>query len=185
MSTEKHDHPRLDKLVSATPKQLVVEGATGMRRMLDILASGLGIGRNASRKPEVVPPDTGTQLALERTDKAMDRTYWAAERTLMAWIRTAISMISFGFTIGKIGQAVHDVDVKGLQGMRTVSVGTIAYLLVLLGTFALLAAALQYGIRVHALHKQGLRKEVSLAFPVALVLALLGIFAFSALAMRL
>jgi putative membrane protein len=45
--------------------------------------------------------DEGTQLSLQRTQLAV-------ERTLMAWIRTAFSMISFGFTIGKFLQFLHE-----------------------------------------------------------------------------
>jgi putative membrane protein len=75
--------------------------------------------------------DVSTALALERT-------YLAIERTLMGWIRTALSMIGFGFTIGKLGQVLDDVRVKGpLGNIRPVSVKQIACLLVVLGTVAL------------------------------------------------
>jgi putative membrane protein len=116
---------------------------------------------------------------------AMDRTYWAAERTLMGWIRTAISMISFGFTIGKVGQALGEVEVRGLRGMRMIGVDSIAYLLVILGTVALLAAAVQHSRRVHELCEQGLRRQPSIAFAVALVLSVLGIVAFSSLVLKI
>jgi putative membrane protein len=45
--------------------------------------------------------DEGTRLSVQRTQLAV-------ERTLMAWIRTAFSMISFGFTIGKFLQYMHE-----------------------------------------------------------------------------
>jgi uncharacterized membrane protein YidH (DUF202 family) len=80
-----------------------------------------------ARADRVTSGDVGTALAHERTDLALDRSYLAAERTLMAWIRTALSMISFGFTIGKLGQVLHDVQVKGLLGGgRTVSLENLA-----------------------------------------------------------
>ena len=44
--------------------------------------------------------DTGTDLALERT-------LMAAERTLMAWVRTSLALISFGFTLGKLGDVLR------------------------------------------------------------------------------
>ena len=59
------------------------------------VAGALGLDKD---EIEPVKPDA-TQLALERTSMA-------AERTLQAWIRTALSLISFGFTIGKLGQVV-------------------------------------------------------------------------------
>ena len=39
-------------------------------------------------------------------DLGLLRTVMAADRTLMAWIRTALSMLSFGFTIYKILEAM-------------------------------------------------------------------------------
>jgi putative membrane protein len=55
-------------------------------------------GVQAPAKPHL---DEGTRLSVQRTQLAV-------ERTLMAWIRTAFSMISFGFTIGKFLQYLHD-----------------------------------------------------------------------------
>jgi uncharacterized protein DUF2490/uncharacterized protein DUF202 len=39
---------------------------------------------------------------------ALDRTRLAHDRTLMAWVRTATSLISFGFTIYKFFQYLHE-----------------------------------------------------------------------------
>ena len=38
---------------------------------------------------------------------AMERTHLSYERTLMAWIRTSLSMITFGFTLGKLAQMLQ------------------------------------------------------------------------------
>jgi putative membrane protein len=159
-------------------------GGTGVRRILVGFAVALGFGASRTRKPGADTTDTGTRLAHERTSLAMERTYWAAERTLMGWIRTALSMISFGFTIGKLGQTLQDISVATFRGMRLVGIDSIAYFLVILGTIALLAAAVQYSRRVHELCKQGLRRQPSIAFWVALVLSLMGIGAFSTLALN-
>ena len=48
------------------------------------------------------------ELAQKRTEMASQRTLWAADRTYIAWLRTAISMIGFGFAIGKAGDALAD-----------------------------------------------------------------------------
>jgi putative membrane protein len=130
-------------------------------------------------------PDTATRLALQRTDLAIERTYWAAERTLMGWIRTALAMISFGFTLGKISQVLQDVTVKGPLREHTLSVETVAYFLVVLGTAALVAAAVQYAARVHELRRQGLPRHVSIAFVVSVVLSLVGGLVFTALVLNL
>jgi uncharacterized membrane protein YidH (DUF202 family) len=94
-------------------------------------------------------------------------------------------MISFGFTIGKVGQALQNVDVKGLRGMREIGVNSIAYLLVTLGTVSLLAASVQYSRRVYELHEHGQRVRPSIAFVVALVLSVMGIVAFGSLVKKL
>src|ERR1700761_3283910 len=53
------------------------------------------------------PVNVANELAKERNREA-------ADRTLMAWIRTALSLIGFGFGIGKLypylaSAGVHDV----------------------------------------------------------------------------
>jgi putative membrane protein len=126
--------------------------------------------------------DVGTQLAHERTDLAIDRNYMASERTLMGWIRTSLSMISFGFTIGKLGQVLHNVEVKGLLGItRMVSIESIAYIFVVLGTAALLGAALQHFRRMRELFAMGLRRQLSITFVVSLLLVVVGAFALTSL----
>lgn len=130
--------------------------------------------------------DVGTHLAQQRTDLAMDRNFLAGERTLMAWIRTSLAMISFGFTIGKLGKVLQEIEYKGLLGnTRTVSIQTLAYFLVVLGTVALLAAALQHWRRVRDLRGLGLGQKFSITFIVALLLAAVGGFALTSLVMSL
>ena len=172
------DQPDLGRVLQDLPRTVAALGTSRVRRAWDLLASGLGIGLDLPPRPGSGPIDTGTHLAMERT-------FWAAERTLMAWIRTTLSMISFGFTIGKIGQVLHDVDVKAFRRTHQVSVSSIADLLVILGTLSLLAAAVQYSIRANELHGQGLHRQLSIAFAVAVVLVFLGVFALSALVLEL
>jgi putative membrane protein len=130
--------------------------------------------------------DVSTRLAYERTDLAVERSYMAAERTLMAWIRTALSMISFGFTIGKIGQTVASVDVKGwLRADRMVGVESIAYFLVILGTLALAAAIVQYARSVGEYVAMGLRRRISIGLIVGLILVVMGGGALAALVLRI
>ena len=150
------------------------------------IAAAIGVG---SGKPEdfgTGATDVGTRLAHERTDLALVRNYMAAERTLMAWIRTALSMISFGFTIGKLGEVLKDVEVKGPLGhIRDFSVESIAYFLVILGTLALLGATVQHWLEVRECRALGLRRRFSIAFVVALLLSVFGGFALSALVLKL
>jgi len=167
-------------------KTIADEGVSFINNVWKSILVAIGI---ISRAPEVQdsgPTDLGTRLARDRTTMALNRTYLAVERTLQAWIRTALSMMSFGFTIGKIGEALHEVELKGpLGGMRTIGVQSVAYLLVILGTLSLMAASVQFGVRVNQLSAAGLRRRVSITFVVSLILILLGGFAFSALVMQL
>ncbi len=120
------------------------------------------------------------------TNLAMDRTYLACERTLMAWIRCSLSMIGFGFAIGKLGQVMHSIEFKGLLGnTRTVGVKSLAYFLVVLGTVALLGATLQHWHRLRVLRAMGQSYQFSITFIVALVLAAIGGFALTSLVLAL
>jgi len=105
----------------------------------------------------------------------------AAERTLMAWIRTSLAMISFGFTIGKLGDALSSVEVH-VFGRDTDIIG-VAYFLVVVGTLALILAALQYrsDMRLVRPHTSVLP---NVTFVVAILLSLLGLFVFADLVTR-
>jgi putative membrane protein len=144
---------------------------------------------NNNQTPKEAPgkPDkSGAKPGDVATNLAMDRNYMAAERTLMAWIRTALSMISFGFTIGKLGQVISSVEVKGLlSNTRMMSVESIAYFLVILGTVALLMATIQHRVRMHQLYEMGLRRQVSTSFVVASLLIVVGGFAMTSLVMAI
>ena len=104
----------------------------------------------------------------------------------MAWIRTALSMISFGFTIGKLGQVLQDVEVRGFLGrFHDVSVESIAYFLVVLGTLALLGATVQHWLEVREFRAMGLCRRISIAFVVSVLLTVVGGFALSSLVLKL
>jgi putative membrane protein len=124
------------------------------------------------------------RVAVTRTDLAAERTAMAAERTLMAWIRTSLAMIGFGFTLGKLGDVVHSASVD-LGFGRTTDIAGVAYFLVILGTLALVVAAVQYRIEIRALGGDVLTRQFSLAFLIAVLLSLLGIFVFTDLVTQL
>ena len=163
-------------------------GGAGMMKIPTGVAAAFRSGKDKSQIEDSPggKVDTGTQLAHERTDLAVNRSYLAIERTLMAWIRTSLSMISFGFTIGKLGQILNDLQLKGPLGRtRTVSVEELAHFLVILGTVALIGAAFQHRIRMRELYAMGLRHQLSITFIVAVVLISLGGFALGSLILAL
>jgi putative membrane protein len=155
---------------------------TLLQRMLSAILGALGYGKH---EPIPASPDASTRLAQQRTGLALERSYLACERTLQAWIRTALSMISFGFTLGKLGNAVKSIHVKGLFDQKEYGIEGIAYFLVVLGTLGLLAAIVQHLIMVSELRRRGLRNRISITFVIALWLTVLGAFAFSALVLQI
>ena len=129
-------------------------------------------------QPEIDQTDRSTHLATTRTGLAFERNAMAAERTLMAWIRTSLALISFGFTLGKLGDVLGSAKVSLFFGRTTDIVG-VAYYLVIIGTLALILAAVQNRVEVTGLSRPGLKRRPSLAFFVAVLVSLLGIFAFT------
>lgn len=128
--------------------------------------------------------DLSTRLSMERTGLALDRSYLAYERTLQAWIRTALSMISFGFTLGKLGTVVQSIETKG-PFAREYGLKGIAYFLVMLGTFGLAAAIVQHLLQLRGLYRMGFHRRLSIALVIAFLLAILGGFAFTSLVFEL
>jgi putative membrane protein len=130
--------------------------------------------------------DFATILSRRRTNLALQRNFLASERTLMGWVRTSLSMITFGFTIGKLSQILVSVEIKGFLGRtHLMSVRSIAYFFVILGTLALFGASLQHWQRMRELQSMGLHRQLSITFFVALILTALGCFALIALALSL
>ena len=84
---------------------------------------------------------TANDLAQQRTDLAATRTLMAADRTLMAWVRTALSMLSFGFTIFKILQAVQQ---GGRQLPNEHTPRNVGLFLAVLGTMSMVMGTIEY-----------------------------------------
>ena len=129
-------------------------------------------------------PGLSNRLAQERTNLALDRSYLAHERTLQAWVRTALSMISFGFTLGKLGTAVKSFEMKGPLSREYGTQG-VGYFLVMLGTCGLACAIVQHVLEIRKLRRMGLQKRLSIAVVIAMLLTILGGFAFTALVLEL
>jgi putative membrane protein len=176
---------------TSLPESAATSGSGGgvkkeIRKVLTRIESLLGFGPVKTEEHKDEAGDVSTRLARERTDLALDRSYLAADRTLMAWIRTALSMISFGFTIGKLGQYMDSINTRGIFGAsRTVSIESLAYFLVLLGTVSLLGAVWQYKIRMRQLRAMGFNPSFNIAFYVGLLLVAVGGFALTSLVMSL
>jgi putative membrane protein len=128
-----------------------------------------------SPEPRPDVPDA-TRLAIERTRLAH-------ERTLMAWVRTATSLISFGFTIYKFFQYVHESGrphQSSLLGPRE-----FAMLMIVIGLLSLVAATVEHRRDVARLRAQsGGDVPYSLATVLATLVAGLGLLGLLAVIFR-
>jgi putative membrane protein len=152
-----------------------------LTRSLDDVAV---VAAGSTVQPDIKPADRSTRRSSTGNELALERTLMAAERTLMAWVRTSIALISFGFTLGKLGDVLKSAKVT-LWRDRTTDVIGVAYYLVILGTVALVLAVVQNRLEVSALARQGLARRPSLAFVIAILVGLLGLFVFTDLVTQL
>lgn len=124
-------------------------------------------------------------LAERRTTLALERSFLAFERTLMAWLRTSLSMIGFGFTLAKFFQYLAEQRGGAVIGTfgRTWASDAVGLTMISIGTFSLVVAVIQHRRRVAALRELGLVPQWNLAFWVAGLVSVLGVFAFFSLVM--
>jgi putative membrane protein len=119
-------------------------------------------------------PERETRLAYERT-------YLAHERTEMAWIRTSLTLISFGFAIGKFFHSLHE---QAPERPALLSAGSVGSLMIVIGLVALVLASIQHGRALRSLRAECPRLQPSLAWVIAILLALLGILALVVVSLR-
>lgn len=107
-------------------------------------------------------------------DLGQKRTIMAADRTLMAWIRTSLSMMSFGFTIYKILQALADHH----QIANSDSPHRVGMFLIGMGTLTMVAGTIGYWVTLRDLERL---EKFRLGRPVlwiALVMSISGVALF-------
>ncbi len=109
---------------------------------------------------------------------AKERNRAAAERTLMAWIRTSLSLISFGVGIDRIVAAIHNTFDTGVDRFHLSRVLGLSFIVI--GTFALLGAALNHRQDLENIKQKKFtyQSRLSLSLLVAIALIAVGIFAF-------
>ncbi len=117
---------------------------------------------------------------------AKERTREAADRTLMAWIRTCLSLIGFGFGIAKFRDILAEAGLRrGPEHIHSVLIFGLSF--IALGIFGLLAAVIQHWrvlqqIKLENFQYTGFRPVVMIT---ALILLLIGLFAFISILLRL
>ena len=129
------------------------------RRDAPSAVSGMPAGRN-----------TATELTKERNRLA-------ADRTLMAWIRTSLSLIGFGFGIGKLFEYLRAAGLReAADPIRSTKIFGGSF--IILGMLALLAAVIQHTrIRKRLEHPDFAYDAMRpIAATVAIMLLLIGAF---------
>jgi putative membrane protein len=111
------------------------------------------------------------------------RTRLSVERTLMSWVRTSVALIGFGFSIFKLlEQGNHDVRAAWYLGLSMIGAGTVAMLI----------ATWQYRWGIRYLWGPPFNSVAGIKsvpghtplFAVAILLILVGIFAFLAVLLK-
>lgn len=119
--------------------------------------------------------DTGTRLAYERT-------FLAHERTQMAFLRTALSLISFGFTISKFFELMHQ---QQGQEAPLLSARTVGIVMIGMGLVSLVMGTYQHWHALRALRTKCPDLPRSTSWVTALLLTLLGLAAMTGALIRL
>ena len=122
-----------------------------------------------------VTPNASTLMAIDRTRLAHDR-------TLMAWVRTATSLISFGFTIYKFFQYLHEQ--QGTQRQGAIGPRQYATVMIVIGIVALVFATLQHRRDMKTLRAHYPEVPYSMATILAGLISLLGVLALVAVILR-
>ncbi|HUN44077.1 MAG TPA: DUF202 domain-containing protein [Acetobacteraceae bacterium] len=108
---------------------------------------------------------------------ARQRNRDAAERTLMAWIRTALSLIGFGFGVGRIDDYLQQAGLHTRFGLSHSSLIFGASFIVV-GILGLLAAIVQHSRVLKRLSRPDFAYNAMrpIAMTVAAALMLIGVF---------
>ncbi|MDM0021392.1 YidH family protein [Variovorax saccharolyticus] len=128
------------------------------------------------------PPASSSDLARLNTDLAIERTLMAADRSLMAWVRTALSMISFGFTIYKVLEAMQQ---QAGMPAPTESPRNMGLFLTALGTLAMVMGTIEYWVRLKSLRRDMRLHLMQPSLIMALIMSITGLGIFAGIILRL
>jgi putative membrane protein len=146
----------------------------------------------------MAPPDTATGADRFEVRVTADthfgwlRTRLSVERTMMSWVRTAVSLIGFGFAIVQFFERLQQMpgtqpavfpDAARYLGLALIGCGILA-LLISIWQYQWAARYLRSGsfARVAGLREGGMNSPV---LAVAVLLTLVGLFAFGAILLHL
>lgn len=115
--------------------------------------------------------------APDQLTLALERTWLAHERTLMAWTRTATSLITFGFTLYKFFEYLHERG-EAVRAHQVLGARTFGLIMIGIGVLTLVLASVQHRIHMRQLRAHYPNAPFSLALFLAGLIACLGILGF-------
>ena len=115
--------------------------------------------------------------APDQMSLALERTYLAHERTLMAWTRTATSLITFGFTLYKFFEFLHEHG-EAARGQQILGARTFGLIMIGIGVVTLIIASVQHQVQMRRLKAHYRDAPFSLALLLAGLIACLGVLGF-------
>ena len=138
-------------------------------------------------------PERFTVEANASTHFAWLNTRQALERTYMAWMRTAVSLISFGFTIVQFFQRLSQTQDTTARPLNPGAPRILGLALIGVGLLCLVISSWQYRIGIKYLWQPQFRAVAGIAerpgrsptVVAALVLTIIGLFAFLSVFVRL
>jgi putative membrane protein len=126
---------------------------------------------------ETSSPTAHAVAVSAANELAKERNREAAERTLMAWIRTALSLIGFGFGIGKLDTYLQEAEAHPRPDLLHSSI-IFGACFIVLGILGLLAAIVQNRRVRRRLAQPNFAYDAMrpIAMTVAALLVLIGVF---------
>ena len=121
--------------------------------------------------------------APDQLTLAWERTFLAHERTLMAWIRTGLSLTTFGFTLFKFFEFLHEHE-PGKYEPQALGARTFGRLMIAIGIVTLALATWQHRQSMNVLRAHYPEAPRSVAMLLAVVISVLGILALIATVQR-
>ncbi|MCE9545222.1 MAG: DUF202 domain-containing protein [Planctomycetia bacterium] len=114
---------------------------------------------------------------VDQISLALERTFLAYERTLMAWTRTSTSLITFGFTLYKFFEYLHERG-EVARGPQLFGARTFGMVMIGVGVVTLVLATIQHRLQLRRLYATAGKPPFSLSFVLASLIAGLGILGF-------
>lgn len=128
-----------------------------------------------------MPTDSRKASADVPVNLPVMNTLMAADRTLMSWTRTSLSLLSFGFTIFKILQALQEEG----KFVRSDVPRDAGLFLTAMGTLAMVMGTLEYWQTLRVLDQQRIFSRPRSPLIMAMIMSISGVLLFVSILWKL